>query len=80
MFDICVFQKKIEGYKFPVYSTEYCPRNETEWKERSIAINCTQENGYVCLPNRNITELFEFCFTLPFILIEEGKLKIEIHL
>lgn len=68
-----IFQRKLDGYEFPVYSTEYCPRNETEWKERSTAINCSDKNGYVCLPNDNITELLEFCYTIPFIWIEEGK-------
>uniref|UniRef100_A0A8W8NYJ4 Novel STAND NTPase 3 domain-containing protein n=1 Tax=Magallana gigas TaxID=29159 RepID=A0A8W8NYJ4_MAGGI len=64
--------RKLNGYKFPVYSTKHCPRNQTEWNERSSAINCTTENGYVCLPNENITELLEFCYTYPFILIQEG--------
>ncbi|XP_052695776.1 uncharacterized protein LOC128174205 [Crassostrea angulata] len=64
--------RKLDGFEFPVYSTEYCPRNETEWEERSTAINCSDKNGYVCLPNKNITELLEFCYTIPFIWIEEG--------
>lgn len=64
--------KPLDGYKFPVYSTKQCPRNQTEWNERSSAINCTEGNGYVCLPNENITELLEFCYIYPFILIEEG--------
>lgn len=67
------FQKKLNGYKFPVYSTKHCPRNQADWNERSIAINCTEENGYVCLPNENITVLLEFCYIHPFILIQEGK-------
>lgn len=64
--------KPLDGYKFPVYSTKQCPRNQTEWNERSSAINCTEDNGYVCLPNENITQLLEFCYIYPFILIEEG--------
>lgn len=68
-----ILQRKLDGYAFPVYSTEYCPRNEREWKERSTAINCTDKNGYACLPNKNITELLEFCYIIPFIWIEEGK-------
>lgn len=67
------FQKKLNGYKFPVYSTKHCPRNQADWNERSVAINCTEENGYVCLPNENITVLIEFCYIHPFILIQEGK-------
>lgn len=65
-------QVKLDGYDFPVYSTEFCPRNQTEWKERSSAINCTENNGYMCLPNDNLTVLIEFCYIYPFIWIEEG--------
>lgn len=54
----------MDGYDCPVYSTEYCPKNETEWKEMYKAINCTDKNGYVCLPKDNITELLEFCYIL----------------
>lgn len=64
--------KKLDGYKFQVYSTDLCPRNETEWKERSNILNCTEKNGYTCLPNEHFTELLEFCYTDPWILIEEG--------
>lgn len=63
----------MEGYKFPVYSTQACPKNEIEWNRRSLAINCTDSNGYLCLPNENFTELLEFCYTDPLVLIEEGK-------
>ncbi|XP_065925466.1 uncharacterized protein [Magallana gigas] len=64
--------KKLDGYKFPVYSTEFCPRNQTEWNERSSAINCTKDNGYLCFPNEKFTQLLEFCFKDPFIWIQEG--------
>nr|XP_034333304.1 uncharacterized protein LOC117691389 isoform X1 [Crassostrea gigas]XP_034333305.1 uncharacterized protein LOC117691389 isoform X2 [Crassostrea gigas] len=64
--------RKLEGYKFPVYSTEFCPRNQTEWDERSSAINCTETNGYMCLPNEQRTELIEFCYIDPFAWVEEG--------
>lgn len=70
--DFSYFQKKLEGYKFPVYTTAFCPRNETEWKIRSSFLNCTTKNGYTCLPNKNLTELLEFCFKRPFIWIQEG--------
>lgn len=70
--DFSYFQKKLEGYKFPVYTTAFCPRNETEWKIRSSFLNCTTRNGYTCLPNKNLTELLEFCFKRPFIWIQEG--------
>lgn len=68
------FQIKQEGYEFPVYSTNFCPRNKTEWKERTKVLNCTEKKGYTCLPNEHFTELLEFCYTDPWILIEEGKI------
>ncbi|XP_065924965.1 serine/threonine-protein phosphatase 6 regulatory ankyrin repeat subunit B isoform X3 [Magallana gigas] len=64
--------RKLEGYEFPVFSTESCPRNHAEWNERSSIINCTQSNGYTCLPNENFTELLEFCYVYPRILITKG--------
>nr|XP_034308518.1 uncharacterized protein LOC105341815 [Crassostrea gigas] len=64
--------KKLDGYKFPVYSTPFCPRNESEWNKRSSALNCNRTNGYTCLPNEKLTELLEFCYIEPWIWIEEG--------
>uniref|UniRef100_A0A8W8MJ45 Uncharacterized protein n=1 Tax=Magallana gigas TaxID=29159 RepID=A0A8W8MJ45_MAGGI len=64
-------KKKLDGYKFPVYSTPFCPRNESEWIKRSSALNCNRTNGYTCLPNEKLTELLEFCYIEPWILIEE---------
>lgn len=69
------FQRELYGYKFPVFSTLKCPRNQIEWNVRSSALNCTENNGYTCLPNENFTELLEFCYTQPRILIEGGKQK-----
>lgn len=62
----------LEGYKFPVYTTEFCPRNQSEWNERSSSIYCNDSIGYMCMPNENITELIEFCFPAPYTWIEEG--------
>lgn len=62
--------KKLNGYEFPVYSTDVCPVNETEWNARSSAINCTKNNGYICIPNKELTQLLEFCYTQPFIWIQ----------
>ncbi|XP_078312503.1 uncharacterized protein LOC144619076 [Crassostrea virginica] len=64
--------KRLEGYKFPVYTTESCPRNETEWNERSAVFYCQGKSSYACLPNENITELLEFCYPLPRIAIHQG--------
>ncbi|XP_065925460.1 uncharacterized protein [Magallana gigas] len=64
--------KELDGYKFPVYSTEFCPRNQTEWNERSSAINCTNDYGYLCFPNEKFTQLLEFCYRTRFKWIQEG--------
>ncbi|XP_061193693.1 uncharacterized protein LOC133201921 [Saccostrea echinata] len=53
---------KLEGYIFPVYTTTSCPRSQSEWRNRSSTLNCTKSNGYMCIPNENITELLEFCY------------------
>nr|XP_034319162.1 ankyrin repeat and KH domain-containing protein mask-like [Crassostrea gigas] len=65
-------RKKLDGYKFPVYSTPFCPRNESEWQNRSTDLNCNETNGYTCLPNEKLTELLEFCYIEPWIWIQEG--------
>lgn len=70
---ICYFQKKLEGYGFPVLSTELCPRNQTEWNKRSSAINCNETNGYMCVPNENLNQLLEFCYEVPSIRIAKGN-------
>lgn len=63
--------RKLEGYTFPVYSSEFCPRNKSDWEQRSSAINCTEKNGYMCLPNENFTELLEFCYIYPRLVISK---------
>lgn len=78
---ICYFQKKLEGYEFPVFSTEFCPRNQTEWNKRSSAINCNKTNSYMCVPNNNLNQLLEFCYEMPAVMIIKGNrgLKFKTH-
>uniref|UniRef100_A0A8B8E6G0 Poly [ADP-ribose] polymerase n=1 Tax=Crassostrea virginica TaxID=6565 RepID=A0A8B8E6G0_CRAVI len=61
--------RKLTEYTFPVYTTEFCPRNEKEWNMRSSAFNCPEEHSYACFPNENITVLIEFCYPLSIIAI-----------
>lgn len=70
---LCYFQRELEGYKFPVYTTEFCPRNEREWNNRSSEYNCKEESTYACFPNDNLTELVEFCYPMKIIAISRGK-------
>ena len=65
-------QRPLTEYNFPVYTTEFCPRDEEEWNMRSSAFNCTEGHSYACLPNDNITVLIEFCYPLPIIAITKG--------
>lgn len=61
------------GYEFPVYTAKSCPRNEAEIKKRSSAINCSEENGYLCIPDEYLTSLLEFCYIHPQVLIPKGE-------
>ena len=72
--DSGILQRKLDGFPFSVYTTEFCPRNKTEWEARSSEFNCNTDNSsYACLPNENITELLEFCYPQQVILIQRGK-------
>lgn len=71
---INLLKRPLDGYAFPVYTTESCPKTETEWRQRFSAINCTDSKGYMCTPNENITELIEFCYVLPSVLITKGNI------
>nr|XP_022286571.1 uncharacterized protein LOC111099549 isoform X2 [Crassostrea virginica] len=64
--------RELNGYKFPVFTTEFCPRNISEWNKRASAFNCTVGSTYACFPNNNISELIEFCFPLQTIPISKG--------
>ena len=66
-------QRKLDGFPFPVYTTEFCPKNKTEWEARSAAFNCNEDSSYACLPNENITGLLEFCYPQQIIPIQGGK-------
>lgn len=63
----------MDGYNFPVYSTESCPKNKTEWLQRSFVLNCTKRNGYMCVPNKHITVLMEFCYIVEKVSVPKGK-------
>lgn len=69
---VVILKGPINGYKFPVYTTPSCPKNEAEWLERSSVLNCTDQNGYMCIPKEMITGLVEFCYTKK-VAIPEGK-------
>ena len=68
-----MIQKRLDGYMFPVYTTDVCPQNETEWTKRSSAFNCPGNHSYACFPNDALTVLLEFCYPQPNISIDKGK-------
>nr|XP_022303896.1 uncharacterized protein LOC111111298 [Crassostrea virginica]XP_022303897.1 uncharacterized protein LOC111111298 [Crassostrea virginica] len=57
--------KELDGYNFPVYTTSTCPANEMEHQVRSMKINCSDTNLYICVPCKNFTYLCEFCYIEP---------------
>lgn len=71
-------KKTLDGYQFPVFQTESCPRNETEWTGRSSVLNCTKSNGYMCMPSEKFTILLEFCYSQDKLVIQNGKKKNEV--
>lgn len=64
--------KTLDGYQFPVFQTESCPRNEIEWTGRSSVLNCTKSNGYMCMPSEKFTTLLEFCYKYNRLAIPKG--------
>lgn len=72
-FSISLLKKSMDRKEFLVSPTGSCPKNKPKWLERSIALNCNDTNGYMCMPNEQFTVLFEFCYTKPKIPIPEGK-------
>lgn len=50
------------GYDFSVYTTESCPKNQTDISKRSFALNCNGNKNYLCVPNQNFTKLLEICY------------------
>nr|XP_022306227.1 multiple epidermal growth factor-like domains protein 10 [Crassostrea virginica]XP_022306228.1 multiple epidermal growth factor-like domains protein 10 [Crassostrea virginica] len=64
--------RELYGYKFPVWSTKSCPKNEKDWDDRSSLLNCNYESYYTCCSNENFTELLEFCYPFQVISIAKG--------
>ncbi|XP_055999355.1 uncharacterized protein LOC125653811 isoform X3 [Ostrea edulis] len=51
------------GYTFNVTSVTKCPLNKEEWDAASDRLNCTETQGYHCVPDKYMTSLVEFCYT-----------------
>uniref|UniRef100_A0A8W8NYB5 COR domain-containing protein n=1 Tax=Magallana gigas TaxID=29159 RepID=A0A8W8NYB5_MAGGI len=48
-------------YRFPVYSVNECPRSQNEFITAAQRRNCTGGSRYLCVPNKYISSLIEFC-------------------
>nr|XP_022300702.1 uncharacterized protein LOC111108910 [Crassostrea virginica] len=46
-------------YRFKVFPVNECPGNKTEFERASEKMNCS--GRYLCAPNRDLTNLIEFC-------------------
>ena len=47
------------GYRFKVYPVNVCPGNKTAFETAAEKIKCT--GRYLCAPNKDLTNLIEFC-------------------
>ena len=47
------------GYQFKVYPVHICPGNKTAFETAAEKLNCT--GRYLCAPNKDLTNLIEFC-------------------
>lgn len=63
------------GYDYIVYNATSCPITKPDILKRSKAINCTEKNPYMCLPNKDLTELLEICHHEPNKGLSPGKKK-----
>ncbi|XP_062577819.1 uncharacterized protein LOC134239672 [Saccostrea cucullata] len=56
----------ISQYRFPVHEVNSCPKNRSEWYTAGARLNCSYDGNntlqYLCIPNKNITTLLEFCY------------------
>lgn len=61
----CMTMENLIGrtsYRFEVYSVDKCPTNKSEFEEAAIRMNCSRDDKrYLCAPNRNLSNLIEFC-------------------
>lgn len=65
-------------YRYPVYSVTSCPTNATKWETAARLRNCSFNevkpiNHYMCVPNQELTKLFEFCYDQIRPMVQNGK-------
>ena len=57
-------------YRFKVYPVNNCPGNKTAFETAAEKINCT--GRYLCAPNKELTNMIEFCTDRPRSLFLQG--------
>lgn len=66
-------ENPISGYRFDVNPVERCPMNATEFETAARKRNCTGDNRYLCAPDRNLSNLIEFCTDRKISLFHKGN-------
>lgn len=54
---------------------EICPKNATEFETAARTRNCSGNGRYLCAPDRNLSNLIEFCTDTKRSLFEKGIKK-----
>ncbi|XP_055999265.1 alpha-latroinsectotoxin-Lt1a-like [Ostrea edulis] len=49
-------------FSFGVHQVSNCPMSKEAWEKASLRLNCTQQHGYHCVPDKYFTSLIEFCY------------------
>lgn len=49
------------SYRFEVHAVDKCPMNKSEFEEAALRMNCSRDTRYLCAPDRNLSNLIEFC-------------------
>nr|XP_022297619.1 immune-associated nucleotide-binding protein 8-like isoform X2 [Crassostrea virginica] len=53
------------GYRFQIYPVDVCPKNKVDFDTAAKNRNCPGESRYLCAPDKNLTNLIEFCTDRP---------------
>lgn len=54
-------ENQIFLYRFKVYPVDKCPMNSSEFEAAATRRNCSDFSRYLCAPDRNLSNLIEFC-------------------
>lgn len=66
-------ENPISFYRFDVNPVEICPKNADEFETAARTRNCSGNGRYLCAPDRNLSNLIEFCTDTKRSLFEKGN-------